>query len=159
MFDIWGDAFDPSIEIVAIEPPGRLERINEAPIRTVEAFARSLLPEPTQQLDRPYAVLGHCLGGLTLYETLGLLDARGHRGPEHIFVSGTRPPSVLRAPGDFERDLDSQLQFFGDCRAGKPGYEQTNDVLAEIARAFGISDSALQQLTAEESQIHHLRTR
>ena len=142
VFDHWGDAFDPAIEIVAVEPPGRLGRINEKPVTTVEAFARGLLPELRERLDRPYAVLGHCLGGLTLYETLRFLDARDHPLPTHIFISGARPPSALRAPGDFERELDTRLRRFVGYRAGLPGFEQPDDVFSEIIRAFGIADSA-----------------
>lgn len=142
VFDHWGDAFDPAIEIVAVEPPGRLSRINEKPVTTVEAFARGLLPELRERLDRPYAVLGHCLGGLTLYETLRFLDARDHPLPTHIFISGARPPSALRAPGDFERELDARLRRFVGYRAGRPGFEQPDDVFSEIIRAFGIADSA-----------------
>jgi surfactin synthase thioesterase subunit/acyl carrier protein len=141
VFDSWGDAFDPSIEIVAVEPPGRLRRINESPVRSVEEFARSLLPQLSDKLDKPFAVLGHCLGGLTLYETLRFLQARKRPMPVHIFVSGARPPSVLRAPGHFESELEERLRAFGDYRSGKPGYEQTDDIFVEIVRSFGITDS------------------
>jgi acyl transferase domain-containing protein/acyl carrier protein len=141
VFDSWGDAFDPSIEIVAVEPPGRLSRINEDPVRTVEEFARSLMPQISNKLDKPFAVLGHCLGGLTLYETLRFLEARKRPMPEHIFVSGARPPSVLRAPGHFESELEDRLRAFGDYHSGKPGYEQPDDIFVEIVRSFGITDS------------------
>jgi surfactin synthase thioesterase subunit len=86
-------------------------------------------------------VLGHCLGGLTLYETLRFLQARKKPLPVHIFVSGARPPSVLRAPGDFESELEDRLRQFGDYRSGKPGYEQSDDIFVEIVRSFGITDS------------------
>jgi len=141
VFDAWGDAFDPSIEIVAVEPPGRLSRINERPMRTVEEFARSLLPQIYDKLDKPYGVLGHCLGGLTLYETLRFLQARKRPLPVHIFISGARPPSVLRSPGDFESELEDRLRTFGDYRSGTPGYEQSDDIFVEIVRSFGITDS------------------
>jgi surfactin synthase thioesterase subunit len=141
VFDSWGDAFDPSIEIVAVEPPGRLSRINEDPVRTVEEFARALLPQIYPKLDKPYGVLGHCLGGLTMYETLRFLQARKRPLPVHIFVSGARPPSVLRSPGDFESELEERLRSFDDYRSGTPGYEQTDDIFVEIVRSFGITDS------------------
>ena len=79
-------------------------------MRTVEEFARALLPQIYPMLDKPYGVLGHCLGGLTLYETLRFLQARKRPLPVHIFVSGARPPSVLRSPGDFERELEERLE-------------------------------------------------
>jgi acyl transferase domain-containing protein/acyl carrier protein len=141
VFDNWGDAFDPSIEIVAIEPPGRLSRINEAPVRTVEEFARSLLPQLSGKLDKPYGMLGHCLGGLTLYETLRFLQARKKPLPAHIFVSGARPPSVLHSTGDFEAELDSRLQVYENYHPGVPGYLQPDNVFVEIVKSFGITDS------------------
>ena len=142
VFDGWGDAFDPSIEVVAVEPPGRLSRINEKPVSSVEDFARELLPQLYDKLDRPYAVLGHCLGGLTLYETLRFLEARNRPMPVHIFVSGARPPSVLNAPGTFETQLEARLREFADYRPGKPIHKQSDAVFSEIVRSFGIADSA-----------------
>lgn len=153
VFDGWADAFDPAIEIVAVEPPGRLGRINEAPVRTVEDFARGLLPELTRMLDKPYGVMGHCLGGLTLYETLRFLQARDLPLPQHIFVSGARPPNVLRAPGDFEAELEERLRSFAGYRSGAPGFEQPDEVFAEIVRAFGISESGRMLDVAELRQL------
>ena len=153
VFDDWGGAFDPDIEIVAIEPPGRLSRIDEAPVRTVEDFAHGLLAQMQPMLDRPYAVLGHCLGGLTLYETVRTLRGRKAPMPVHIFVSGARPPSVLRAPGTFEAELETRLRGYTDYRAGLAGHEQSDPVFIEIVRAFGISDS-LRML--EEAELRDL---
>ncbi|NKB51774.1 MAG: SDR family NAD(P)-dependent oxidoreductase [Rhizobiaceae bacterium] len=142
VFDNWGDAFNSDIEIVSVEAPGRLGRIDEEPVRTIEQFARGLYPELREKLDRPYAVLGHCLGGLTLYETLRFFQARHDLMPQHIFVSGARPPSVLRAPGNFEEELNQRLKSYVDYKAGRLGYQQPDEVFAEIVRAFGISESS-----------------
>ena len=142
VFDNWGDAFSPDIEIVSVEAPGRLGRINEEPVRSIEEFARGLYPELREKLDRPYALLGHCLGGLTLYETLRYFQSRNDPMPEHIFVSGARPPSVLRAPGSFEEELNHRLKSYVNYRAGRLGYQQPDEVFAEIVRSFGISESS-----------------
>ncbi|NRB30657.1 MAG: SDR family NAD(P)-dependent oxidoreductase, partial [Rhizobiaceae bacterium] len=149
VFDAWGEAFDPDIEIVSVEAPGRLGRIDETPVRTIEDFARGLYPELRDKLDRPYAMLGHCLGGLTLYEMLRFFQARRDPMPKHIFVSGARPPSVLRAPGSFEAELNERLGAFDDYRAGRLGHQQSDDVFSEIVRAFGISESS-KMLEVEE---------
>jgi surfactin synthase thioesterase subunit len=100
------------------------------------------MPEMLEKLDRPYAVMGHCLGGLTLYETLRFIEHRKRPMPVHIFVSGARPPSALRAPGDFEEELEARLRGFADYRSGLPGFRQSDEVFAEVIRAFGISDSS-----------------
>lgn len=149
VFDEWGEAIDPDIEIISVEAPGRLGRIDEEPVRTIEEFARGLYPELRDKLDRPYAMLGHCLGGLTLYEMLRFFQARRDPMPQHVFVSGARPPSVLRAPGSFEAELNERLTAFGDYKAGRLGHQQPDDVFAEIVRAFGISESS-KMLEVEE---------
>ncbi|MEP1207778.1 MAG: SDR family NAD(P)-dependent oxidoreductase [Rhizobiaceae bacterium] len=142
VFDNWGDAFHPDIEIVSVEAPGRLGRIDEEPVRTIEEFARGLYPELREKLDRPYALLGHCLGGLTLYETLRHFQMNNDAMPRHIFVSGARPPSVLRAPGSFEEELNERLKSYVSYKSGRLGYQQPDEVFAEIVRAFGISESS-----------------
>lgn len=142
VFDEWGDAFSEDIEIVSVEAPGRLGRIDEDPVRTIEQFAKGLYPDFQRLTDRPYAVLGHCLGGLTLYEMLRYVQSQGDPMPFHIFVSGARPPNVLRAPGSFEADLNDRLANVDGYRADRLGHQQPDEVFAEIVRAFGISESS-----------------
>ena len=86
---------DPSIEVIAIEPPGRLSRINEQPISDLDEFVDKLVSEMRNLLDRPFAFFGHCLGGLTMYETARrLIHSTGFR-PCHLFASGARPPDRI----------------------------------------------------------------
>jgi surfactin synthase thioesterase subunit/NAD(P)-dependent dehydrogenase (short-subunit alcohol dehydrogenase family)/acyl carrier protein len=153
VFDNWSAHFDPAIEIVAVEPPGRLSRIDEAPVRSVEDFARGVLSGITDKLDRPYGVIGHCLGGLTLYETVRFLQARERPLPVHIFISGARPPNALRMLGDFEKELDTRLRRFAGYRARVPAYEQPDNVFSEIVRAFGIAES---DMMIEEPELRQL---
>ena len=40
----WAQSLDPTIEVVAIEPPGRLGRINEKPIADLDEFVESCWP-------------------------------------------------------------------------------------------------------------------
>jgi len=63
----WAQFLDPTVEVVAIEPPGRLGRITEMPIADMNEFVAQLLSEMQELLDRPFAFFGHCLGALTMY--------------------------------------------------------------------------------------------
>ena len=69
-FRAWPQLLDESVEIVAVEPPGRGTRINEPPIDNMDSFVECMLPELLEWLDRPSAFFGHCLGGLTMFATL-----------------------------------------------------------------------------------------
>ena len=53
----WARFIDPTVEVVAIEPPGRLGRITEPPIADMKEFVEQLVPEMEEMLDRPYAFL------------------------------------------------------------------------------------------------------
>jgi len=65
----WAQFLDPRIEVVAIEPPGRLGRITETPIADMDELVTQLLSKMGELLDRPFVFFGHCLGALTMYET------------------------------------------------------------------------------------------
>ena len=81
-------SLDKAIEVVAIEPPGRLGRIEEKPISDVDEFVDKLVFEMRGLLDRPFAFFGHCLGGLTMYETARRLI--------HSTRSSALPPVCFR---------------------------------------------------------------
>ena len=58
----WAEALTADVELVAVDPPGRANRIHEAPIDNLEDFLAALVPAMTPFLDKPSAFFGHCLG-------------------------------------------------------------------------------------------------
>jgi surfactin synthase thioesterase subunit len=146
-FRPWADRLDPSIEVVAIEPPGRQTRIDEAPIRDMEHFVRDLVPELLPFLDKPFAAYGHCLGALTLFETVRALLRRGGAAPVHVFVSGARAPDELHRQQQFELNLLVRLCGLPNYDIFEPVHRQADDVFAEVLREFKIlaTDSFLSE--------------
>lgn len=136
-FRPWVDELDPTIELVAIDPPGRGGRLDEPPVATIEAFMAEVLPRMQPYLDRPFAVFGHCLGALTAFEAAHRLAASGHH-PTHVFVSGGRPPDLLAREGRFEERLLAELLKHREFDPFRPGHEQPDGVFAELIRHFGI---------------------
>ncbi|MBO1349667.1 MAG: thioesterase [Hormoscilla sp. GUM202] len=65
-FRSWPDSLPPTVEVCAVELPGRGTRIKDAPFTRmeplVEAIALALLPE----LDKPFAAL-HILGMMPFF--------------------------------------------------------------------------------------------
>jgi surfactin synthase thioesterase subunit len=132
------EALPASIEVVAIEPPGRASRIHEPLLHTLEAFLDALVPALLPYLDKPFAFFGHCLGGLTLFATARLLLNEHRLPPQHLFVSGARPPHRLLQPGPFEEQLLYQLTQLKKFAPFLPAYEQPDEVFVEIIRHFNI---------------------
>ncbi len=153
VYHSWAQSLDPAIEVVAIEPPGRLGRINEKPVADLDEFVNKLVAEMGEVLDRPFAFFGHCLGGLTMYETARRLIHATESRPTHLFASGARPPDRILDLGTFEEWLTRDLLKLAEFRIQLPPYAQPDDVFAELIRHFNIqatehllSDPELRQL-------------
>jgi acyl transferase domain-containing protein/surfactin synthase thioesterase subunit len=149
----WARFLDQTIEVVAIEPPGRLGRIAEPPIADINQFVEQLVSEMTTLLDRPFAFFGHCLGALTMYETARRLIHTTRFRPEHLFASGARPPDRITDQGRFEERVMRDLLKLTEFQVSLPAYAQPDDVFAELIRHFNIqatewflSDPELRQL-------------
>ena len=143
----WAQSLDPTIEVVAVEPPGRLGRINEEPITDIGEFVDKLVVEMGHAIDRPFAFFGHCLGGLTMYETARRLFHGKRSSPTHLFVSGARPPDRILDLGTFEQQLTHNLLNLANFKINLPPYAQPDDVFAEFIRHFNIQ--ATEQLLSD----------
>ena len=143
----WGQFVDQSIEVVAIEPPGRLGRIAENPVTDLKEFVEQLLAEMRGLLDRPFAFFGHCLGALTMYETARRLIRTTGLRPQHLFASGARPPDRIGDQGRFEERLMRDLLKLAEYRISLPVYAQPEGVFSELIRHFNVR--ATEQLLSE----------
>jgi surfactin synthase thioesterase subunit/acyl carrier protein len=135
-FRAWPQFLDDSVEVVAIEPPGRGTRINETAIDDLGTFVDRLLPEMLEWLDRSAAFFGHCLGGLTMFATLCALPEGCAQFIQHAFACGVRPPHLLKRRGKFEDHLlyDTMLHPQFDITA--PLYAQSDEIFTNIIRQF-----------------------
>jgi epothilone polyketide synthase C len=137
-FREWPSLLNRNIELVAIEPPGRQTRIDEAPIRDLATFLTGLLPALLPFLDKPFAVYGHCLGTLTLFEAVRTLVRDHGRMPVHVFVSGGRPPDQIHRQQNFEMKLAERLLALPDYRVFEPVHRQPDNVFAEAMLQFDV---------------------
>jgi len=90
----WALAMSADVEVCALELPGRGNRLGEPPLEDVAQMVAQCLPQLLPELDRPFLFFGHSMGAVLAYEVaLALLHA-GKAMPEHLLVSGRRPPHV-----------------------------------------------------------------
>jgi surfactin synthase thioesterase subunit len=137
-FRRWVETLDPSIELVAVEPPGRASRIHEPPERDLERFMTRLGDGLVPLLDRPTAFFGHCLGGLIAWETARRLRQRGALDLRAFFVAGVRPPHRIDREGPFEHGLIERLLAHEDYDPLLQLHEQPDEVFTEVTRHFQI---------------------
>ena len=104
----------PGTAIYAVQPPGREDQIQEAPIDSMDSLSSAACEALLPLLDRPFAFFGHCLGGLVAYEVARLLEARHHPPPQILIVSAVRPPHMSGPQG--LRNLLTDDQFIAWLR-------------------------------------------
>jgi surfactin synthase thioesterase subunit len=80
------------IEVQAVQLPGRENRILEPHYTDFDTFARDAVEALRPYLDRPYAVLGHCMGALLAHAFVARVEEAGAPPPQRLFVSASLVP-------------------------------------------------------------------
>ncbi|MER7466213.1 alpha/beta fold hydrolase [Streptomyces sp. NPDC097981] len=88
-------ALSPSVEVLAVQYPGRQDRRTEPLIDDIPTLADRITEELSAYQDKPLALFGHSMGAVLGFEVAQRLEERGD-GPVELFVSGRRAPSVSR---------------------------------------------------------------
>ncbi len=73
VFRGWRDSLPQSVEVCAIELPGRGMRLRESPFTQLEPLVQHLASTLLPYLDKPFAFFGHSMGGLVSFELTRLL--------------------------------------------------------------------------------------
>lgn len=90
----------PSIEVLALQLPGREDRTRESPPGDIAGLARACAVALGPYLNTPFALYGHCAGALLAYEVAHEIAQRFTVWPS-LLVAGAQPAphlSVTRAP-------------------------------------------------------------
>jgi surfactin synthase thioesterase subunit len=84
------------LEVRAVQPPGRENRLREAPFTELAPLVRALADACGALGDRPFSFFGHSMGALVAFEVTRALQRAGAPLPAHLFVSGAQAPEVPR---------------------------------------------------------------
>lgn len=90
----WPQGLSNDVELVALQAPGRLSRLQEEPFNDMELLVDDLMQVLPSILDKPYIILGHSLGSRIGFEVMLRCHSQGLRLPEHFIASGSRGPHM-----------------------------------------------------------------
>jgi medium-chain acyl-[acyl-carrier-protein] hydrolase len=89
-FRTWQSRLPAGVGVVAIQLPGRANRIGEPLFVALRPLVDALREALRPHLRPPFAFFGHSMGALIAYELARRLD----RGPDRLYVSGHRAPQL-----------------------------------------------------------------
>ncbi|EYF04558.1 beta-ketoacyl synthase N-terminal-like domain-containing protein [Chondromyces apiculatus] len=98
MFRNWVKTFPDHIEVRPIELPGRGDRLKERPLEHLSDIAERLTDMTRDDLQRPYAMLGHSAGTLLAYAWCSHLQRRGLPAPQVLFAGAFSAPCLPANP-------------------------------------------------------------
>ncbi|MGW5719452.1 thioesterase II family protein [Amycolatopsis sp. NPDC003865] len=111
-----------SVEVLAVQYPGRQDRRLEPGIDSLPVLADRLAEVLAGRTERPFALFGHSMGATLAFEVAARLERTGVT-PLHLFASGRRAPACRR---------DESVHLLDD-----------DGVIAEVRRLGGTNAAVL----------------
>ncbi len=87
-YSAWQAAMPAGVEVCPVQPPGRENRFVEPAITRMPAMVAAATEVLAPYLDLPFALFGHSVGAMTVFELARELRRQGMSRPEWLFVSG-----------------------------------------------------------------------
>lgn len=125
----WGDGLPLTVEVCAVQPPGRETRFREPAYLRVRPYVAALADVLPPLFDVPVVFFGHSMGALVAFELARELRRRSGPAPSRLVVSGRGAPELpLRRPPLHtlpDREFRAELKHLG----GSPAAVLDNDEL------------------------------
>ncbi len=130
VYRLWPAGLPESLDVCAVQLPGRGNRLREPTIANIPALVEALLTALDPFLDLPFAIFGHSMGAVLGSEVARTLAAEG-RPPRHLIVSARRPPHLGNAEPPLHPLPDAEFVTAINLRYGgiPPELLQHADVL------------------------------
>ncbi|MFI1167634.1 thioesterase II family protein [Streptomyces sp. NPDC020801] len=95
-------SLSPGVEVLAIQYPGRQERLSERRRETVAELADEITEVIRPLTDQPLYLFGHSLGATVAFEVARRMEAADVK-LGHVFVSSRRAPDLNRNERVYQR--------------------------------------------------------
>jgi medium-chain acyl-[acyl-carrier-protein] hydrolase len=150
----WTTRLSAGIEVARVHLPGRETRLREPLFNRLKPLVDNLVEELLPWIDGPFALFGHSMGALLVFELARGLRRHGLL-PIHLFVSGYRAPQLPSSQLPFSHLPDAE--FIDSVRryGGLPDLVAQNEELLEIFLPILRADFAMTEtyIYQEESPL------
>lgn len=136
-FHRWAD-FGPSVEVLAVQYPGRETRFTEPPERRLSTLVERLGTAVLPLLDRPFAFFGYSLGAVVSLHLAYWLRRAGAPAPQGVIMAASTPPKLWRPRGTHtlsDEELIAELRRYGAAPPQVLANRELMELLLPMVRA------------------------
>jgi surfactin synthase thioesterase subunit len=131
VFRSWTRWLPPEVELIAVQLPGRENRLDEPLLYSMDLVTPPLADAVAPLLDRPFAFFGHSTGALISFDLARVLRKRGLPQPRLLIASSQnapndKPPVIRHTLSDPEF-----IEILRGCK-GTPDSVLGNSALLEL---------------------------
>ena len=141
-FARWDEDLPATVETYAVEAPGHGLRMDEAPLRDLDALLADLLSAVLPHAGRPLALLGHSFGAVLAFELALRLEREGVE-VHHLFTVAARSAAGRTGSPPGRESTDEELKARLRALGGTPAPVLANDELMELLLPAVRADFAL----------------
>ncbi|MEV5047421.1 thioesterase domain-containing protein [Streptomyces griseoincarnatus] len=131
-FRTWPDLLPPSIEVLAVQLPGREDRSKEDPPTRLQALVRASAIALRPFCTGDFALYGHCAGALLGWELARELGERHGLWPRRLLAAAQPAPHLPPSERPLHAVADADLAAEVGRRGGLPAAVQRNSALLEM---------------------------
>ena len=139
IYRAWPAGLPADIDVVAVQLPGREERLSEPAFRNASELCQQLAAVLAPYLDRPFALFGHSMGGLLAFELSRVFRTIGAPSPVHLFVSGHSGPRTVHSfppmAGMSDDDLVALIRRLGGTREEVLADAEMREIMLPLLRS------------------------
>lgn len=151
IFRPWTKWLSDEVELVAVQLPGREDRLDEPLLHSMELVTAPLADALPPLLDKPFAFFGHSTGAVICFELARVLRQRALRQPRLLIASSQNAPRVKPAVLR-HRLADSEfIEVIRGCN-GTPDVVLRNPALLELLLPRIRADGAVYETYRYERQ-------
>ncbi len=99
----------PWAEVIAVQLPGRENRIGELPYVIIEDALQALETALLPFLSKPFAFMGYSMGGMLSFHLAQQLQRKYNLTPERLFLAASRPPWASDWRHFYDEESDEAL--------------------------------------------------
>lgn len=132
----WENMLGESIELVAVELPGRGRRLAENAYSDIHTLTQEIKPALLPLLDKPFIFFGHSMGGLVAFEITRELRRSNMPLPIKLFTSST-PGLTTYTRREVDHTLSDEdiISMFPHLDKANIGDEELQQLLLKLLRS------------------------